>query len=107
MVNQKVFLYGSLLKPKNQASLYGELLNELFKARLNGWVLIEDKDRSFILPSEGKVVEGIIFQLNAEQLEKTDHWMKVPEAFRRERVTIRGSDGNFYNVWAYTRRKPA
>jgi len=107
MLSQKVFLYGSLLKPKNQASLFGEQLHELFKAKLNGWVLIEDKDNSFILPSEGKVVEGIIFQLNPEQLEKTDHWMNVPENYRRERVTIRGSDGNFYNVWAYTRRKPA
>jgi len=106
MLHHKVFLYGSMLKPKVQTALFGEAPQELFKARLTGWVLIEDKDKPYVLPSEGKVVEGSIVNLNQEQLEKADLWKEVPAVYRRERVTIRGSDGNFYNVWTYTRRNP-
>ncbi|HSV87811.1 MAG TPA: gamma-glutamylcyclotransferase family protein [Bacteroidales bacterium] len=107
MIIYKVFIYGKSLKPNVQLGLFGESIIELFKARLTGWVLIEDKEKPYILPSEGKTVEGIIVSLTPEQLKKADLWKEVPGLYRRERVTIRGADGNFYNVWTYTRHKPA
>jgi len=106
MILHKVFVYGSLLKRKTQKELFGSSLAVFSKAVLKDWVLIKDKEYPYIMPSDGKVVEGSVLHLSQEQLEKADQWEDIPKIYQREKVTVRTTDGSFFNVWAYTRRNP-
>jgi gamma-glutamylcyclotransferase (GGCT)/AIG2-like uncharacterized protein YtfP len=107
MVLHKVFIYGSLVKRQTQKELFGHTLPVFSKALLKDWVLIKDKEYPYIMPSEGKSVEGIVVHMSAEQLEKADQWEEVPHIYHREKVTVRTTDGSYFNVWAYTRRNPS
>jgi len=106
MRQQKVFVYGNLLLPKIQKQLFGQSIEVVCNAKLKGWVLIEDKKYPYILPSEGKTVAGQVIHLTEEQLKIADEWGETPKVYNREKVTVRTADGDFYNVWAYTRRNP-
>jgi len=107
MILYKVFVYGSLLKRKTQKELFGVNLPVFSKAVLKDWVLINDHEYPYIMPSEGKSVQGSVVHLTFEQLEKADLWEEVPHVYQREKVTVRTADGSFFNVWAYTRRNPS
>lgn len=104
MILHKVFAYGSLRKRKTQLELFGAYPPVYSKATLKDWVLIKDKEYPYIMPADGKVVEGSVLHLSQEQLEKADHWEEVPRVYQREKVTVRTTDGSYFNVWAYTRR---
>lgn len=104
MVLHKVFVYGSLKKRQTQKDLFGQHPLVFSNAVLKDWLLIKNKEYPFIKPSEGKMVEGVVLQLSPEQLEQADRWEEVPEVYQREKVTVRTTDGSFFNVWTYTRR---
>lgn len=106
MILHKVFAYGSLLKRQTQKELFGQSLPVFSKAVLKDWVLIKSKNFPYILPSEGKLVEGSVLQLTPQQLEKADQWEEIPTVYQREKLTVRTADGSYFNVWAYTRRHP-
>lgn len=103
---QKVFVYGTLLKPRIQKQLFGCQPEIVAPAKLKGWVLIEHKENPAIIPSESMTVEGMVIHLTEEQLKIADEYEEIPQVYQRERVTVRTADGDFYNVWAYTRRNP-
>lgn len=105
MILHKVFAYGSLLKRNVQTEVFGASLPAFSKAVLKDWVLIKGKEYPYIMPSDGKSVEGTILQLTAKQLEQADQWEEVPNVYQREKLTVRTTDGSYFNVWAYTRRK--
>lgn len=107
MMLHKVFVYGSLLKRQTQKELFGVNLPVFSKAVIKDWVLINDKEYPYIMPSDGKSVQGSVVHLTPEQLEKADQWEEVPHVYQREKVTVRTTDGSFFNVWAYTRRNPS
>ena len=104
MVLHKVFVYGSLKKKQTQKDLFGVVPQVFSKASLKDWVLIKNKEYPYIKPSEGKTVEGTVLHLSPQQLEQADRWEEVPEVYQREKLTVRTTDGSFFNVWAYTRR---
>lgn len=106
MVLHKLFAYGSLLKRQTQKELFGQFLPVFSKAVLKDWVFIKSKDFPYILPSEGKMVEGLVLELTSQQLEIADKWEEVPQVYQREKLTVRTTDGSYFNVWAYTRRHP-
>lgn len=106
MILHKVFAYGLLRKRKTQLELFGVYLPVYSKATLKDWVLIKDKEYPYIMHSDGKVVEGSVLHLSQEQLEKADQWEEAPNVYQREKVTVRTTDGSFFNVWTYTRRNP-
>ncbi len=101
----KVFAYGSLTKRKTQQELFGLNLGVFSKAILNGWIMKNDEKSSYITPSEGRKVEGSVLLMTEEQLGKIDQLEEVPKGYSREKVTVRTTDGSFFNVWAYTRRE--
>lgn len=101
----KVFTYGSLTKRKTQQELFGTNLKVFSGAILNGWVLKERNEYPYITPADGKSVKGNVLLMTEEQLAKADQWGEVPEEYSREKLTVRTTDGSFFNVWAYTRRK--
>jgi len=103
---QKVFVYGTLLKPRIQKQLFGCQPEIVAPAKLKGWVLIEHKENPAIIPSESKTVEGMVIHLTEDQLRIADEYEETPQVYQRERVTVRTAAGDFYNVWAYTRRNP-
>lgn len=104
MVLHKVFVYGSLKKRQTQKDLFGLQPPVFSKAVLKDWVFIKNKEYPYIKPSESKTVEGVVLHLSTEQLEQADRWEEVPEVYQREKVTVRTTDGSFFNVWTYTRR---
>lgn len=107
MILHKVFVYGTLLKRQTQQELFGQNLPVFSKAVLKDWVLIKGKDYPYIMPSDGKSVKGSVLQLTQEQLQKADEWEEVPGIYQREKLTVRTTDGSFFNVWAFTRRNPS
>jgi gamma-glutamylcyclotransferase (GGCT)/AIG2-like uncharacterized protein YtfP len=101
----KVFVYGSLTKRKTQQELFGANLRVFSKAVLNGWIMKKGEEYPYITPSDGKSVKGSVLLMTEEQLTKADLWEEVPQDYSREKLTVRVTDGSFFNVWAYTRRE--
>lgn len=86
-----IFGYGSLINPKSIQRMLGREVNEedLLEARLSAyvrkwqlvdWVIIQDPNPKRIIPAifldivreQGKEVNGILFQLSEEELDKMD-----------------------------------
>lgn len=101
----KVFVYGPLTKRKTQQEVFGQNLQVFSKAILTGWLMKMDQIHPYLSPCEGKKTEGCVLLMTDEQLAHYNNYKLVAEGYSRERVTVRTTDGSFFNVWAYTRRE--
>lgn len=105
MNKELLFVYGTLKDKDVQKILFEKELN-CKEARLYDWAVFEDVDGYYYISrSNDDVVEGLVLELNAKQLEIADKWEEVP-IYNREKVQIVIDEtGSKETVWVYTKYK--
>ena len=106
-MKENLFSYGTLQKEKVQLELFGRLLNGA-KDILGGYKLspVEIKDASFLakgedkyqltlVPSKGDAIEGMVFEISAEELLLADKY--EPENYKRIKVALESGK----KAWIY------
>lgn len=101
-MTEKLFAYGTLKDPVIQAALFGRRLNG-YAAHVKNWGLYMAKDGYlFVKPYPGGRVEGLILELESEDLDKADAWEDLT-VYCRE-VSCAMAKNKAESVYIYTRR---
>ena len=101
-----LFAYGTLKDPDIQKALFEKEPN-MKEAHVPGWSLhIASDGYLFIKPMLDRSVDGVLLELDKEDLDRADLWEDVP-TYRRERLSARTESDEIVGVWAYTRRYAA
>lgn len=102
-MTEKLFAYGTLKDPDIQTALFGRQLNGIV-AHVKNWGLYMSQDGYlFVKPSVGGRVDGLIFELESEDMEKADAWEDL-NVYNREICSAVNQNSNEESVHIYTRR---
>lgn len=101
-MKEKLFAYGTLKDPDIQTALFGRRLIG-YAAHVKNWGLyMSQEGYLFVKPHAGGRVEGLIVELESEDLEKADTWEDL-NVYRREICCAVNKDKE-ESVYIYTRR---
>ena len=96
----KLFTYGTLRSPATQMQLLGRELGEGKPDTLRGYRLARLRGIHFVYsilqPHPGSIVEGELFEVTSDELEKLDDY--EGDAYQRVSVTLVSKT----RAWAYT-----
>jgi len=99
---KKLFAYGTLKDPVIQTALFGRRLNG-YAAHIKNWGLfMAQEGYLFVKPCAGGHVDGLILELESEDMEKADLWEDL-NVYRRE-ICCAVNDTGEESVYIYTRR---
>lgn len=97
---EKLFTYGTLRDPETQAQLLGRELGDGTPDSLRGYRLARLRGIHFVYsilqPHPGSMVEGQLFEVTSEELQKLDDY--EGDAYQRVSVTLVSKT----RAWAYT-----
>ena len=98
-----LFVYGTLKDPDVQKALFNKKPN-MKRAHIPGWSLhVASDGYLFIKPMLDRSVDGVLLELEKEDLDRADLWEDVP-TYRRERLSARTESDEIVGVWSYTKR---
>lgn len=101
-MKEKLFAYGTLKDPDIQTTLFGRRLIG-YAAHVKNWGLYMAKGGYlFVKPYAGGRVEGLILELESEDMEKADAWEDLT-VYSRE-VCCAIAKNKAESVYIYTRR---
>lgn len=96
---EKIFSYGTLQDAPIQQQIIGRLLGEGTADTLRGYKMAKLKgvhtSYNIILPATGETVDGIVYEVTAEELEKIDVY--EGEAYIRVSATLMSNT----RAWIY------
>ena len=102
------FAYGSNMNPDRMIERKAFFTKRVF-ARLENYRLVFDKtstknpEEGFgnIVPDEKSVVEGVLYEVEWDSIERLDIFEGYPEAYSRENIEVELSDGSKADAIVY------
>ena len=102
------FAFGSNMNKERMVDRNAEF-SEMLKGILKEWKLVFNKINSKkngagfanIEPEKDSVVEGIIYKVNEETLQKLDRFEGVPDHYFRKNMMVENDQGEFVNCVTY------
>lgn len=102
-MTEKLFAYGTLKDLDIQTALFGRQLNGMV-AHVKNWGLYMAQDGYlFVKPSVDGRVDGLILELESEDMEKADAWEDL-NVYNREICSAVNQNDEEESVHIYTRR---
>jgi len=105
----KYFAYGSNMDPDRMREERKVFFLKRERAVLEGWRLLFNKIKrdlpgagyANIVKDEGSIVEGVLYEIREEDLEKLDECEGYPRHYYRRKVKVRIEDGREVEALTY------
>ena len=102
------FAYGSNMDPDRMNLRKAYFSNRMF-AKLDNYRLVFNKTSianpgegfANIIPDDGSEVEGALYRLKWESIERLDYFEGYPDGYRREEIWVTSSDGKKHKAITY------